>query len=344
MNSSLRLSTLIAATALLAACGGGGGDTAPAPAPTPPTGTNPPVTQPPPPPAPVNDAEQYKGYLGASLGIVLGIDHVAKSMYDLPAKIRANVEQHGPTTKCSHSACPPDADTSQWATYPVENGTVRLQEWEEIVLKDGLLGGDEHLVLDVAGVGIPTISSTMHLYTPGATGVMSLMFLANYEATRNGLQINGDASMELTGALGVKLTAEGKYELRDRPVTETEATRQLIITETDATGKNSWLVNYIATTNAMNLDAVTFDVDMLNAIGGGNLRLKTETALDFGTINGRMVLEEGAFTYENTVGSTHVILRTTVDADPAFLRVEIDENADGTYEKFGRLAQEDINF
>lgn len=339
MNASLRLSGLIAATALLAACGGGGGGGS---SPTPPSSTNPPPSNPTPRPPPVNDALQYKGFLGASLGIVLGMDHVAKTFFELPAKIKTEVEQHGPFTNCTDSTCT-EVDTSQWVSFPLDNGTVRLQDWDEIIDKDGVLGADERLELDVQGLGEKKISSQVHLFTPGAAGYMGLGFQANYELTREGLLLNEDPSRQYQGSMIVE-HEEGKLVLRDHPTTATDIERQLIISEIESHGRNTWLTNYYSTTNESDLDAVTFDIDMYNYVGGGQLKLKSETPLNFGTMNGRMVLEAGSFVYDNKLSDSHVILRASVDADPAFLLVEIDANADGTYEKSGRIAQDDFNF
>lgn len=344
MNASLRRSVLVTATALLAACGGGGGGgNAPAPTPPPPSGGNPPTNPPDPPTNPpiTSDAEQYRSFLEASLRLVLGVDHVAKTIHAVPASIKADVEAHGPFTQCQHSACP-DVDTSQWVTFPLAGGgTVRLMNWQETPV-DGVLGADEHLYLDLVEIGAhPLITTTAHLYTPGADGALIMNFTADYELSRRGLRLGSNTTTEWTGTLRVK-PANGGYELRDHQVSDPDNDRQLIITERNHSGEqvNVWLTNYVSTTNMNDLDAVSFDIDMLNYIGGGRLKLRSDSPINFGVLSGKTIIEAGRYVYEYQGQDKHFALRVSVDPDPAYLAVEIDEAADGTYEKSSRLSQD----
>lgn len=342
MSASMRLSALIAATALLGACGGGGGGSSPT---TPsPSGGNPP-TNPPPTNPPVNDAEQYKGFLEASLRIVLGVDHIAKTFNQVPAKIKADVEAHGPFTQCQNSTCP-DVDTSQWVTFPmIDGGTVRLQNWEGFPA-NGVLDAEDHVYADFVGIGGgPTVTATAHLYMPGADGALRMSFGANYELTRKGLRLSDNTATEWTGSLLVA-PSDGKYEIRDRLATEVDNDRQSIITEYSDSGQtlNVWLTNYVATTNISDLDSVEFNIDMFNYVGGASLKLRTDSPLNFGIVGGTTAIESGRYIYEYQDQTKHYALRVSVDTDPAFLNVEIDEGADGTYEKSGRLPQDDFDY
>jgi hypothetical protein len=352
MKSNLRISALAAATAVLAACGGGGGGggtTAP-----PPGGTTPP----PPVPTPVNDAEQYKGYLQASLRHVLGVDVTVKALYQVPSKIKADVEAHGPFTRCQDSACPPGVDTSQWVTFPyVDGGTVRLQDWfdaptgptspEGVTPTDGQYGADDQVTVDLQGIySSPSLSVTAQIGSASSQYPFNINFISNHELTRDGLRLNNNSEVEYAGSLRVAL-ADGKYTITDHAAGD-PTDRMFTIDELNAQGQslNAWMTNYTATTNVADQDTVTFDVDMFNFVGGSTLKLKSSTPINFAYVNGRTILESGSFTYEfkAPAQSEQFNLRVTVDADPAFLNVEIDENADGTYEKSGRLPQADFDY
>jgi hypothetical protein len=358
MNSTLRISALVAATAMLAACGGGGGgDSTPAP----PANGGGGVTNPPP-IVPTNDAAQYKSYLQASLRNVLGIDDAVKTILRIPANIKTEVEAHGPFTRCQDSACPPTEDTSQWVTFPyTEGGNIRLQDWVDaatgptgpngVTPTDGQYGPGDPVKLDLQGISSnQKLSGTINLVQPlnAQYANYAISMVTNYELTRKGLRFNNNAERELTG--GLIITPESsKYTIRDHLHSDT-VDRSLTITDYDTAGTllNNWLTNYTATTNVANQDAITFDIDMLNTQGAGaSLRLKSVTPLNLIEINGKKSLEAGSFTYEYSDPSAQgpkFNLRVSVDADPAFLNVEIDQDVNGSYEKSGRLAQEDFSF
>jgi len=345
MDAFVRLCALVAVTTLLAACGGGGSDSPVGQAPPPQSGGNPPPD--PAPPPPVNSAADYKGYLEASLRIVLMVDHAAKTIVGLPAQIAPDVAAHGPFTHCTNSACQDD-DRSQWYTLSAAGGgSIRVMDWREVVTPNGVLDGPDTLELDLSSVGTaPSVTSTALLYLPATPdGVFSASFTSDPDLTRDGLRLGNAVSPELQGNISV-LPKSGRYEIRDHRADEL-TDRQLIIAEY-AQGQvtSSWLANYVAATNVSDLDAVDFDIDLLNYFGGTKLKLSTLTSLNLGVVSGRTVIESGRYRYEyeDAAHNKHFVLRVSVDADPAYLLVEIDDPADGTYDKSGRLAQADFNY
>jgi len=349
MNSTLRISALVAATAMLAACGGGG-DSQPTPPTTGGGGSNNP-----PPVVPVNDAEQYKGYLEASLRHVLGIDQAAKKLSLVPANIKTEVEAHGPTQQCNHSACPP-IDTSTFVTFPyADGGTVRLTDWYDAPTglpgpntpapTDGQFAGNDSVSVDLEVISsAPAITASVKLRpSTEATGPLFVQLVPNYEATRQGMRLNGSARVEYRGSLFIAKDA-GKVTITDH-VAGNPVGRELIVEEMNAQGvrTNSFSTNYTATSNVADQDAVVFDFDGKSLLDGSELKVKSAAGLNFIALNGKTQIESGTFTYEFK-GSQTFNLRVAVDADPAFLNVEIDANADGAYEKSGRLPQDSFDF
>lgn len=347
MEPTARLVLLLTVSALLSACGGGAGESDPSAPVPPPSSETPPTGDSPGTPAPGADVLAYQGNLEAALRVVLMMDHAVKVLLPVPADIGPEVNAHGPFTHCTDSTCE-DENQGQWYTLvPVAGGSIRVLDWQEVVNANGVLDAPDTLTLDLQDVGsAPAITTTARLYLPGTVdGPFAITFTSNPEQTRGGLTLVTAPSPELQGNLSV-WSREGRYEIRDHRPDEL-MDRQLIVAEyADGQTVSSWLTNSVLRTNVENLSAVDFDIDMLNYIGGARLKLSSLAPLEFGDANGHVTIEAGSYRYEyqDDARGRHFVLRVSVDADPAYLLIEMDSEADGTFENSGRIVQSALDY
>lgn len=344
MKASLRMTALFAVSALLTACGGGGGGSSGS---APPPGNNiPPVITPP--LEPVNEAAKYKDTLQSGLNLILQADHVTKTLWDLPALIAPGITAHGPFTHCTNSSCDHSQDQLQWFSLTLSNGeSVRVQDWQD-VNSNLIVDGYDQLRIDLVTYGDdPAITSSGTTNYPGADGYQHLFFGADPDNTHDGLYVGTKRQYEFNGSLAVKVV-NGQYVVRDVREEDTSGvTRLITINEYSAqrVKLGSWMTTIVATSNVADLDKVEFDIDMLNYFGGAKQKLATVSPLNFGVQGGKTIIESGSWTYSwDSNTGTKYVLQVSVDADPAYLNIEIDEGADGTFDKSGRLAQSDLDY
>lgn len=80
------------------------------------------------------------------------------------------------------------------------------------------------------------------------------------------------------------------------------------------------------------------------ANGGLRESFETVSTLEFGIINGEVMLKTGSAAYIREQNGETVRVQVSVDPDPAFLKLEVDADEDGLFETTERVPQSEIHF
>lgn len=363
--SKFRISALLATAALLTACGGGGGGGTSTTPPPPSSGgssntggSNPSTPTNPSNPSNPTDSQTPTKKLSSNgmvieqmVGAVLVIEGAGKSgIKDIPAAAKPIVEAHGPSPVCD-STCD-SYDRKNWYNVEIPSlGTVRIIGWMDLNTNGLFDVMSEQLVYDFTDVS--GVTGSVMLLRDSQDATMYNMTLGNvYESQSYGAKVGQTKTLLFSGALMVRTLQPGVLRIGDFDRIPS-STRNIILHKMSADGTTR-VGGYdtIATvdTAEANEDAVQASLDWLvlcNGCADANKQytLQTIDALDFGTVGGHFQLEGGKFVITTDAsGASKTALRVSVDPDPSYLLVEIDNGADGSVDSTERIAQSDIDF
>ena len=263
-------------------------------------------------------------------------------------ELAALVEAHGPTPMCEdmmpcfmeeYVVTIPTGEkitVHEWVDY-TENGKFDLGDERMVVSFDdfrGLTGGAQLLYRPKHGMWSTTLTGRYDddsymggLLVDGTTTLTYHSIVFTWELENDRLRIG-----DWTDGYG-----------EDGPISTQSFNRF-------RDGERTALLDAFLTieTNASDMDAidVTMQWQPANWIEETPVStLESIETLDFGIVNGALILEAGSFQYTFTpLEGVVVTARITVDADPAYLAWELDEDGDGTFELSGRIAQSDFRF
>lgn len=368
MSRMYRFSSLLLTIVFLAACsGGGGGGGSPAPDPNPnppPVNNNPPPSNddkdPMPGPDPEPDEEEdndseplspvdvYKASIGNMLGTLVLMEKLGKSeVYTIPQLVADQITAHGPSRDCDLQACEPDYTEPSYPVYLPTGEEVTWHfwgDWNGNLVFDVDLEATAFSVTDIYGI----TGSVMVMYKLQDGRPMYNMGIgARYDAEiQEGMLVGTTKTLRVSGMIMVREIADGRLRIGDFDIVPS-ATRNIALIETTPAGERLRLLETVFTmdTNKANSDSIDAKFDWVPYGGGAAESFETLEPLDFGEINLNLVLEAGSFLYtREEEDGTKVAVRVSVGADPAYLYLEIDEGADGTYESSDWLAQADVPF
>lgn len=336
----------------LAACGGGGGasgdGSAPpasnsppaAPAPAPQPNTPPGVSVPEP-----TDVAFYKSGIEKALGILLLVEKAAQSdVKRIPEWIADQVTAHGPT--------PEDCEVCRdyWFPAILPNGkeitVVHFWDANGNNKYDFDVEALPYLVTDVYGVtgSVFTLTRVNEGKKRWIAGLGARYDNALYPTA--GAQIAPSKLMQLLGSLEVRELGGDRLRIGpDQLLPSFE--RELFVPVMNERGERDELLELRLTmdTNVSDSDAVDARFDWRPYGASAIEAFETIDTLDFGTLSGQVVLEDGRFLYmKTTEDGESFAVRVSVSDDPTHLLLEMDVGADGVYEATGYLSQAEMNF
>jgi len=375
MNSTTRLSALLLVSLLLAACGGGGGGGSGGsnPPSNPPSSNNPDPTppeepeepevpeepeepeEPEPEPEPKVGFDLYKQNIEEMVTGVLLLDRLGKSdVKRIPEFVADQVTTHGPTPMCNeYEPCP----TPPYIVTTPAGDEITVFQWIDF---------DDDGVFDVVGEQLVFSYTDFQGLTGGSMGVFdeerefwAFTFGQRYDDPTHGFYgvgVEGTWSIQYDGILFMRELGDGRirigdfeFAIDDEPVS-THMFKRFYETEQgiafDSLDAFVTIDTNIADQNAIDvtMEWIPFVVPITDEVP--TYKLESIETLDFGTVNGKLVLEAGSFQYTATSheGDLMTAVRIEVDADPAYLAWELDEDGDGTFELTGRVAQSEFQF
>jgi len=360
MKIIARLSVLTLMVALLTACGGGGGsgggdgDSTPNPPtnniPNPPLDPDPnpnPDPDPTPDPTPSADSPQaYQSSIEKMVGALLLVEKAGKAgVHKIPALVAEQVTAHGPSVNCDVVACDPDYHEPEYTVYLPTGEEVSIANWID-VNKNLVFDPDfEVLAFSVTNVYGITGSSMVMYRLEGGRDVYYTMLGNRYDDLNGrGAQIGTTQSLLYSGVLMIRELEDGRLRIGDDD-REPSETRNITLMDVTKDGVIPLQTVFSMETNATNSDAILANFDWVPYGGGRAQAFQTISPLDFGEVDGRVVLEGGSFLYtQEDPDGTRIAVRVSVGADPSTLYFEIDQGAEGYYESSGFVSQPDLNF
>jgi hypothetical protein len=173
----------------------------------------------------------------------------------------------------------------------------------------------------------------------------------------HGLHVGSSRKYALGGEISLSTVSESHWRLKDMypdnttdslpPVHQSHRLyfREGLKLTQDNSFAEAWYTSYDMTTAVSGLGEISGYFDAKRAGAQDEMHFETTRALKFGESNGVLVLQDGAFTlsFKNAASAEQYLLHVDVDADPAFLRVQIDRGADGNIDFSDRLGLSQVS-
>jgi hypothetical protein len=361
MSSKYRFSVLALSALMLAACGGGGGGSTPPVANTPPpTNTTPdpipeptpdptpdpdPVPDPDPDPVPKIGFDRYKEGIEEQIAAVIMLDKLGKSdVKRIPELVADQATAHGPTPMCGDDPC----DAEPYVVLAPTGEEITVHQWLDFTKNGQYDFTEETMVYSYTNFQGMTGGSMGWYDTEEEMWAFAYVPRYDFVGPQYGMNISGTTSFEYNALFYVRELEGGRIEMGD---IEFEGNADGFATQTFYRFKDGELDAVLdtyatVTSNIADMDQIDATIEWFPAVGEGLVqKLESTSSLDFGVVDGELVLEAGSFQYMFIpLDGEPVTVRMTVDADPAYLAWKLDEDGDGTFELTGRIAQSDFRY
>jgi len=230
-------------------------------------------------------------------------------------------------------------DPSTWYKLPVSaGGEIELQWWND----NGAAGfsNSDYLVFTALNAGAHRVSGPVSVYGMAAI-VREYFFLHTtdqwgvFVGDTENYRLDGSLFVELYGLDSYHLMHSVDYDVYDTWLTFKEATPQGIV---------NYTVGYDLYTKVADPGVIDGYIEWERQTDGVYQYMQTSSPVKIEEVAGRLQMVDGEFFYVHVAGDHHRVLRVTVAPDPAYLRVEVDLDWDGTPDSEYTIPQIDVDF
>lgn len=264
------------------------------------------------------------------IGFALLINQAAGSLNPIPDDIGPQVEARGHLNW---------NDPNTWYTVPLMfGGEVRVEFWSDLGVEG--YSHEDFLALTANEAGIHRVSGPFSIVEASDT---VREYHIEHTMAQWGIYVADTKNYRLDGSIFVEPHAVDGFHLMysvDYDSFNTEFT----VKETTPEGIVDYDVKYDLYTKAENPGMVEGFIEWERQNDGVYQYMQTFTPVMIDAVAGHVQMVSGSFQYVHEAGESQRVLRVSVAADPAFLRVEVDQDWDGEYDSELTIPQSDINF
>lgn len=264
------------------------------------------------------------------LGVALLLNQAAGSLYPIHDDIGTQVEAHG-----ARDWENPDS----WYTLALTaGGEVRIEWWEDIGAPG--FSNSDYLVFTATDAGAHRVNGPVSVY--GMAGIVREYFFL-HTTGQWGVFVGDTEKYRLDGSLFVEANGADRYHLM-HSVDYDAFDTWLTLKEVTPQGIVDYTVAFDLLTKREDPGVFEGYIEWERASDGLYQYMQTYSPVQIEEIDGRLQMVAGSFQYVHQAGTTQRVLRVSVAADPAFLKVEVDSDWDGEFDSEFTIPQTEIDF